>query len=88
VEIDLVAIDEDARRIRFGTCKRATTKLRAALDNCRAHILRFLEEHRGIDGTWTVERVAIAPRIDAQARREIEARGFMPQDLEDLIAGL
>lgn len=88
VEIDLVAIDEDTRRIRFGTCKRSTTKLRADLDNCKGHIARFLSEHRTIDESWTVESVAIAPRIDAPARGDIEARGFIPQDLEDLTAGL
>jgi AAA+ ATPase superfamily predicted ATPase len=88
VEIDLVAIDEDTRRIRFGTCKRAASKLRASLDNCRGHIARFLNEHPSIDDTWTVERVAIAPKIDAQTRRDVEAGGFIPQDLEDLTAGL
>jgi uncharacterized protein len=88
VEIDLVAIDGAARRVRFGTCKRSANKLRSGLDNCSGHITRFLNEHRSFDEAWTVERVAIAPFIDEAARSEIEARGYIAQDLRDLTAGL
>ena len=88
VEIDLVAIDDRSRRIRFGTCKRSATKLRADLDNCSEHVARFLNQHRSFDDTWTVEKAAIAPKLDAQARAEIQARGFVAQDLGDLTAGL
>jgi uncharacterized protein len=87
VEIDLVAIDEDAQRIRFGTCKRSASRLRGDLDGCLTNIAVFLNEHRQYHG-WTVERVAIAPVIEEEARREIEARGFIAQDLRDLTAGL
>jgi len=88
VEIDLVAIDQDARRIRFGTCKRSASKLKPDLANCRGHVTRFLQDHRRFDDTWTVEHVAIAPRIEAEDRVAIAARGFIPQDLRDLVAGL
>jgi len=88
VEIDLVAIDEQSQRIRFGTCKRSVGKLRSDLDNCLAHVTNFLREHRRFDEGWIVEKVAIAPRIDSEARHEIAARGFIPQDLGDLTAGL
>ena len=88
IEIDLVAIDEDARRIRFGTCKRSASKLWADLDGLGAHVERFLGEHRRFAEGWTVEKVALAPVIDAEARAGIEARGFIAQDLRDLTAGL
>lgn len=88
VEIDLVAIDEDSRTIRFGTCKRSASKLHADLANCRRHIARFLKEHPRFDESWAVQRVAIAPKIDADDREAIEARGFMAEDLRDLTAGL
>lgn len=88
VEIDLVAVDEDSRRIRFGTCKRSASKLLPDLDNCRGHIERFLREHRRFDDTWVVERVAIAPRIGAEERALIESKQFIPQDLQDLTAGM
>lgn len=87
IEIDLVAIDEDARRIRFGTCKRSSDKLRADLDNCRGHVARFLNEHPRF-ADWNAEQVALAPLIEAEARAEIEARGFIVQDLRDLTMGL
>jgi AAA+ ATPase superfamily predicted ATPase len=88
IEIDLVAIDEDGKRIRFGTCKRSQTKLLADLESCRGHIARFLDEHQRFGRDWTVEQAAIAPQIDDATRREIAARGFLVQDLRDLTAGL
>lgn len=87
VEIDLVAVDEDSRRIRLGTCKRSPTKLVRDLGSCDAHIARFLETHASYRG-WTVERVAIAPKLQLGARARIMKAGYVPQDLEDLTAGL
>lgn len=87
VEIDLVALDEGARRIRFGTCKRSAEKLKADLTRFGQHVATFLREHPMYEG-WTVERVAIAPAVSAELRADIEARGFIVQDLVDLTAGL
>ena len=87
VEIDLVAVDEDSRRIRFGTCKRSPTKLLRDLGNCDGHIERFLEAHSGYRG-WEIERVAIAPSLEPKARAAIEAAGYLAQDLGDLTVGL
>lgn len=87
VEIDLVAVDEDSRRIRFGTCKRLASKLLRDLGNCDGHIERFLETHAGYRG-WEIERVAIAPVLERKARVAIEAAGYLAQDLGDLTAGL
>jgi AAA+ ATPase superfamily predicted ATPase len=86
VEIDLVAIDDESLRIRFGTCKRSATKLRAELSNFEGHVARFLDQHRRF-ASWTVEKAAIAPEIDVDTRALIEARGFVAQDLGDLTAG-
>jgi hypothetical protein len=86
-EIDLVAVDQDSRRIRFGTCKRSAAKLLRDLDNCDAHIERFLETHASYRG-WAIERVAIAPKLEPKARVAIAAASYLPQDLEDLTAGL
>lgn len=58
------------------------------LDNCRGHIARFLQEHRRFDDSWTVECVAISPRLEDEDRAAVEAKGFLPQDLRDLTAGL
>lgn len=86
-EIDLIALDEVDERIRFGTCKRASSKLVADLERYDGHIERFLNHHRQYRG-WHVERVAIAPHIESTRRAAIEAKGYQPQDLVDLTADL
>ena len=37
---------------------------------------------------WTIEKVAIAPVIDAEQERSIEELGYRSQDLVELTAGL
>lgn len=85
-EIDLVALDEESRTIRFGTCKRNGERLIDDLALLEGHVNRFLEGHRRFSG-WRVEKVAIAPEIDAALRQEIASRGVLPQSLEDLTKG-
>lgn len=85
VEIDLVALDEDQRIIRFGTCKRDVARLRtepAALDG---HVQRFLALHPRF-ATWRVERLACAPAVPPDARAVLADRGLIVQDLADLTA--
>ena len=86
VEIDLIAISETDRRIRFGTCKRNPEKLVGSIPSLHAHVSRFLDVHRQFKN-YRHEFVAIAPRIDAQARTELQSRGLIPQDLADLTRG-
>ena len=86
-EIDLVAISEDLRVVRFGTCKRSQSKLLPDLANHRAHVERFLEafpQYRD----WTHEYVALAPVIEPEVRAQIESAGHIAQDLRDLTEGL
>lgn len=86
-EIDLVAINEDDRIIRFGTIKRSPERLRGSLDAMNGHIERFLTAHRRYRG-WRLERVAIAPKIDHAIRVSLGAQGAIPQALTDLVQGL
>lgn len=88
VELDLVAVDENSRRIRFGTCKRSASRLHGDLAACQRNITHFLDAHREYDERWTVEKVAVASVIDPPTRRQIEAEGFIAQDLRDLTRGL
>lgn len=86
-EIDLVAVNDDERRIRFGTIKRSPSRL---VDNAVAlfpHVSRFLGAHHRYKD-WRIERVAIAPRLDSAQRAAIRAHGLIPQDLDDLCDGL
>ena len=87
VEIDLVAVDEDSQRLRLATCKRNPARLPAALHELDTHATRFLAAYPRF-AQWQLERVAIAPQINADLRREIAAQGALVQDLNDLTAGL
>ena len=86
-EIDLVAVNDDDRVVRFGTIKRNPARLPGGIETLQGHIDHFLAVHHRFRD-WRVERVAIAPRIDQALRASIEAQGVIPQDLPDLIAGL
>lgn len=82
-ELDLVAIDETTRRIRFGSCKRNPDRLLSDLDVFTGHVARFLALHPQF-GSWSVERVSVAPRIGAALRARLESAGNLVQDLDDL----
>ena len=86
-EIDLVALDDDSKVIRFGTCKRNAARLLGDLPMLSGHVQRFLRAHRSLQA-WRVEKVAIAPVIDDGLRGQLQAAGAIPQDLNDLLQGL
>lgn len=83
-ELDLVAVNNDDRRLRVGSCKRNPDKLIRGLASFDGHVQRFLEVHDRRYADWTIERVAIAPSLDRAARKLIEDRGYIAQDLRDL----
>jgi len=87
VEIDLIALDEEQRIIRFVTCKRDAQALRGEPANLDGHITRFLAAHGSYAG-WQQQRLACAPRIDTELRGELESRGMLVRDLRDLTAPL
>ena len=87
IEIDLVAVNEPDRVIRFGSCKRNPAKLAADVPNFNGHIDRFLAQQPRFAG-WTIERVGLAPTIGPEHRDVLERHGVTPQDLRDLTAGL
>jgi hypothetical protein len=86
-EIDLVAVNDSARLIRFGSCKRSPQKLLADVNNFKQHVERFL---KGMPkySSWTTEYVAIAPRLEAEQRKLLGSYGVIAEDLNDLIKGL
>lgn len=87
VEIDLVAVSEETRRIRFGSCKRNAERLSADVDRLQANAARFIASH-GRFADWRSEFVAIAPSIDGQLRASLASRGVIPQPLSELVDGL
>lgn len=87
IEIDLVAVDEDNRRLRMATCKRNPERLPAAARDLRRHGERFLAAQRRFEG-WTVEYAAIAPQLPAAIRVELAGQQVIAQGLDDLVKGL
>ncbi len=86
-EIDLVAIDETDRRIRFGSCKRNAERLVGDVPVLAGHVGRFLAVHpRYAD--WQIEMIGIAPMISSDVRERLRAAGHLAQDLGDLTAEL
>ena len=83
IEIDLVAVSESTRRIRFGTCKRSPDKLLASLPSLRGNVEAFLKHHMHYEN-WAVEYCAIAPRIASPLRDKLTAEGVIAQSLTDL----
>ena len=86
-EIDLVAVNETDRCLRFGSCKRSPGKLIADINNFKGHVARFLEAFREYQD-WQIEHVAIAPRLADEHRRILTQHKIIPQDLVDLTDGL
>lgn len=86
-EVDLVAINEDDRAIRLGSCKRSADRLIADLGRFDGHVARFLQHMPRFQG-WEVRKVAVVPHLDADQRRAITAAGYLAEDLRDLTEGL
>ena len=85
IEIDLVAVSESTRRIRFGTCKRNPAKLMSSLPALRAGAAAFLAHHAHY-GQWQIEFCAIAPQIPQGIQTELQAAGVIAQPLQSLLA--
>lgn len=86
-EIDLVALNETDKVIRFGSCKRSGHKLVADAALFEGHIQRFLDQFSAYR-SWRIERVSIAPGVSTETRARLESQGRIVQDLADLTRGL
>lgn len=85
IEIDIVAINEAAQRVRFGSCKRAEAKhSREALAAFEQHIADFLATATGrrFKG-WQQERALYAPEFSADTRQALLGQGYACVDLLD-----
>jgi hypothetical protein len=87
VEIDLVAVNEEERRIRFGTCKRNAGRLPAAIPGLRRSAERFLTAH-GRFGTRRPEFVAIAPAMPATVATALAKEGVIAESVSGLTRDL
>ena len=85
IEIDLVAIDEPSRRIRFGSCKRrAAAHDEQALQNFEGHVNGFMRSAEGRRvKEWSAERVLFSPEFPTATRQHLTAKGYRCLDLQD-----
>jgi hypothetical protein len=86
-EIDLVAVDDEARTIRFGSCRRAPNKLLSSLKPTEEHIVRFLAQQPDY-ASYSLEKVALAPTISTELAASLRSKGWIHEDLASLTAGL
>ena len=87
VEIDLVAINETEKRIRFGTCKRNPDRLISSVSALKSAAESFIRSH-GRFQTWETEFVAIAPTISPGIRAALAGHQVIAEDVRDLTSGM
>lgn len=86
-EIDLVALNDDERRIRFGDCKRSSERLVRNAQTFIGHTRRFLEAFPRFEH-YRVERVGLTVSASPETRKALEVHGVGCQDLNELIEPL
>jgi len=88
IEIDVVALNEDAKTVRFGSCKRsAAAHTSSSLTGFDKHIEAFMSTKEGkqVRG-WTVQKVCFSPVFTPEERATLRAKGYDCRDLLDYAA--
>jgi len=82
IEIDLVALDEPNRRVRFGSCKRSSDAHDVAV--FEQHVNRFLQAkgHQHL-AAWDREMVLFSPLFSQRERTSYQRNGCLTRDLMD-----
>lgn len=85
IEIDVVALNSDDKRVRFGSCKRnASAHDKRALNAFENHIAGFMSTAEGKKLTgWEVEKVLFSPTFSNDERSGFETSGYRCLDLND-----
>ena len=89
IEIDLVALDDANKRIRFGSCKRSpAAHTNASLERFEQHVSDFLaaRDHAHLQ-SWTREMFLFSPLFTDDDRTHFARKGYVARDLNDY-AGL
>lgn len=84
VEIDLVALDESNKRVRFGSSKRSQSGHDSkALARFDQHVESFLQvrEHRHLS-EWDHEKVLFSPKFSPDLAKPLEGKGYRCLDLQ------
>ena len=88
VEIDVVALDEPNKKVRFGSCKRsAASHTNESLTEFERHVQGFLaaKDHRHMQ-SWTKEMVLFSPVFTQGDRMHFAGKGYVAKDLNDYAA--
>lgn len=82
IEIDLVALDESNKRVRFGSCKRSSSA--HDLPVFERHINAFLQtnEHKHLS-EWDREVVLFSPAFSQRDQMHYQRRQYITRDLID-----
>jgi len=85
IEIDSVASNEDARIVRFGSCKRdAAAHTAKSLKKFKTHVTQFLRTKEGKRFTgWKIETALYSPEFTAKQIKSLEAKDYVCLDLLD-----
>ena len=85
IEIDLVALNEDSKTVRFGSCKRNAAKHSTdSLDKFDEHIAKFLKTKDGRRlADWTCEKALYSPVFSQAQRQALERQKYVCHDLND-----
>lgn len=70
-----------------GSCKRSLNRLVADVNHFKRHVDRFLQAMPKYQ-SWITEFAGISPVLDVEQRTILASHGIIPQDLDDLTAGL
>ncbi len=85
LEIDIIAINEDEKRIHFGECKRNAESHKSNLREFRAKCARFLETAEGRPyADWPQEYGLYAPEFTQDMRSYLENLGYKCVDMNDM----
>nr|WP_159727769.1 DUF234 domain-containing protein [Methylosinus sp. Ce-a6] len=85
IEIDMIALDETERRIRFGFCKRSAGAHNSqALASFEDHVARFLATKTGAPyRDWKIEKALYAPIFSSTQREALGRGGMVCVDMTD-----
>ncbi|HRZ42500.1 MAG TPA: ATP-binding protein [Bacteroidales bacterium] len=86
-EIDLIAISDLSKTIRFGSCKRNESKLEKSLPNLHKSADTFIKAHRQF-ADYKQEYLMISPEISNDTRHRLQQNGLIVQSLRDLLQEL
>ena len=86
VEIDLLLVNDDARTLRFATCKRSADRLLRDRTGFDAHAAAFLRTKEGARfAGYKIEKMGFAPALDARTKKTLLESGQQGVGLDELL---